>query len=418
MREGWKTTKLSEVCEKITDGTHQTPKYFNSGFVFLSSRNVTSGKINWDNIKYIDEAQHIAMQKRVSPRVGDILLAKNGTTGVAAMVDRDIDFDIYVSLAWLRPLEAILPDYLLHFVNSPVAKKQFNKRLKGVGVPNLHLKEIREVSISFPPLAEQKRIVAVLDEAFEGIAVALANAEKNLANVRELFETTLNATFTKKGEGWVEFPLKDVTTKIGSGATPRGGASAYKSEGISLIRSLNVYDRRFTDRKLAFIDDVQADKLSNVVVEKGDVLFNITGASVARCCTAPPTYLPARVNQHVAILRPITNALSTDFLCYLMTSRQYKEQLLGIGDEGGSTRQAITKKQLQDLKIIIPKSVEEQNKIASKLKSISNQTQRLEAIYQQKLAAIAELKQTLLQKAFAGELTADMAEAKITKAVA
>lgn len=152
--ENWDTKLLKEVCEKITDGTHQTPKYFEEGFIFLSSKNVTSGFIDWDNVKYIDEKQHLEMQKRVSPKKGDILLAKNGTTGVAAMVDRDVVFDIYVSLAWLRSKGDVLPEFLLVFVNSPVAKKQFNHRLKGIGVPNLHLEEIREVEISYPKSKE------------------------------------------------------------------------------------------------------------------------------------------------------------------------------------------------------------------------------------------------------------------------
>ena len=141
--EDWKEKTFKEVCAKITDGTHQTPKYFDDGVVFLSSKNVTSGKINWDNIKYIDEKQHLEMHKRVAPRLNDILLAKNGTTGVAAMVDRDVVFDIYVSLAHIRVLDEVTPNYMLFFINSPVAKKQFNKRLKGSGVPNLHLEEIR-----------------------------------------------------------------------------------------------------------------------------------------------------------------------------------------------------------------------------------------------------------------------------------
>src|SRR5690606_38308431 len=93
--DNWETKLLKDVCEKITDGTHQTPKYFEEGYIFLSSKNVTSGFIDWDNVKYIDEKQHFEMQKRVSPKKGDILLAKNGTTGVAAMVDRDVVFDIY-----------------------------------------------------------------------------------------------------------------------------------------------------------------------------------------------------------------------------------------------------------------------------------------------------------------------------------
>ena len=151
--------KLSDVCEKITDGTHQTPKYFDEGYIFLSSKNVTSRKIDWENVRYIDEAQHIQMQKRIAPRIGDVLLAKNGTTGVAAIVDKDIVFDIYVSLAWLRSKGDILPEYLLEFVNSKMAREQFTSRTKGIGVPNLHLQEIREVIIQFPQDKEKQKLL-------------------------------------------------------------------------------------------------------------------------------------------------------------------------------------------------------------------------------------------------------------------
>ena len=151
--------KLSDVCEKITDGTHQTPKYFDEGYIFLSSKNVTSRKIDWENVRYIDEAQHIQMHKRIAPRIGDVLLAKNGTTGVAAIVDKDIVFDIYVSLAWLRSKGDILPEYLLEFVNSKMAREQFTSRTKGIGVPNLHLQEIREVIIQFPQDKEKQKLL-------------------------------------------------------------------------------------------------------------------------------------------------------------------------------------------------------------------------------------------------------------------
>lgn len=162
--DNWVWAKLNEICDNITDGTHQTPTYFKSGYIFLSSKNVTSGKIDWNEIKYIDEKQHLEMHKRVAPRLNDILLAKNGTTGVAALVDRDVTFDIYVSLALLRPLVGIYPNYILHFVNSSTAKLQFNKRLRGIGVPNLHLNEIREVLIPIPPFEEQKRIVVEIEK--------------------------------------------------------------------------------------------------------------------------------------------------------------------------------------------------------------------------------------------------------------
>ena len=131
----------------------------------MSSRNVTSGVINWNKIRYIDKKQHDEMHKRVAPKLNDILLAKNGTTGVAAMVEEDVVFDIYVSLALIRSLGEVAPRFLLYFINSPVAKKQFNKRLKGAGVPNLHLKEIREVVISFPTSLDiQDDIVTKLNE--------------------------------------------------------------------------------------------------------------------------------------------------------------------------------------------------------------------------------------------------------------
>lgn len=165
--------------------------------------------------------------------------------------------------------------------------------------------------------------------------------------------------------GWIRKSLGDVTTKIGSGATPLGGEDAYKTSGISLIRSLNVYDDGFRDRKLARIDQEQAARLSNVVVEAGDVLLNITGASVARCCVAPADFLPARVNQHVAIIRPVRHMLDSSFLNYLLISRTYKERLLHTGEEGGSTRQAITKAQLQDFSIEFPESLPEQQRIVA-----------------------------------------------------
>ena len=163
--------------------------------------------------------------------------------------------------------------------------------------------------------------------------------------------------------GWVTSRLGDVATKIGSGATPLGGEEAYKQSGIYLIRSLNVHDWGFKEAKLACIDDVQAARLSNVIVQANDVLLNITGASVARCCLAPPEFLPARVNQHVSIIRTAKDKLLSGFLHYLLISSAYKIRLLNTGEEGGSTRQAITKAQIQEFSIGYPESLSEQQRI-------------------------------------------------------
>ena len=147
--------KLNDVCELITDGTHQTPTYSESGYIFLSSKNVTNGIIDWENIKYIPEELHKKLYERISPKVGDILLAKNGTTGIAALVDKNIIFDIYVSLALLRPKKNILSEYLLWAINNPYTKRKFQANLKGIGVPNLHLSSIKKTEIKFYDMTQQ-----------------------------------------------------------------------------------------------------------------------------------------------------------------------------------------------------------------------------------------------------------------------
>ena len=162
---GYNVRTLQDVCEPIKDGTHQTPTYIDdsiNGFKFLSSKDVTTGKIDWNHLKYIQEELHNKLYKRISPRKGDILLAKNGTTGVAAIVDKDEVFDIYVSLALIRPLDIVVSEYLCSAINSTETKKQFDGSLKGIGVPNLHLGEIKKTQIIVPPIELQNQFAARL----------------------------------------------------------------------------------------------------------------------------------------------------------------------------------------------------------------------------------------------------------------
>lgn len=159
---GYEECALQDVCEPIRDGTHQTPEYTddaNRGYKFLSSKDVTSGSIDWDHLKYIPEYLHQELYARIAPKKGDILLAKNGTTGIAAIVDREEVFDIYVSLALLRPLN-MDSVYLWSAINATETKRQFDASLKGIGVPNLHLSEIRKARILNPPMNKQKEFAA------------------------------------------------------------------------------------------------------------------------------------------------------------------------------------------------------------------------------------------------------------------
>ena len=154
---GYNIKTLQDVCEPIKDGTHQTPTYtenMEKGFKFLSSKDVVSGKIDWSKVKYIPKELHEELYSRIKPQRGDLLLAKNGTTGVAAIVETDEVFDIYVSLAILRPVD-INSVYLWGAVNSMETKRQFDGALKGIGVPNLHLGEIKKTRIVVPPIQIQ-----------------------------------------------------------------------------------------------------------------------------------------------------------------------------------------------------------------------------------------------------------------------
>ncbi len=168
--ESWIWQKLPNLCLiPITDGTHKTPTYSDkeNGVPFLSSKDVTSGEIDWSKIKYITKELHEELYKRLAPQKNDILLAKNGTTGVAALVSDDTVFDIYVTLALIRPITGVIfPKYLLYMINSQFCKNQFNDHLTGIGVPNLHLVDINKTVIPIPPIQEQQRIVSKIEKIF------------------------------------------------------------------------------------------------------------------------------------------------------------------------------------------------------------------------------------------------------------
>lgn len=165
--------------------------------------------------------------------------------------------------------------------------------------------------------------------------------------------------------------LAEVCEKIGSGATPRGGKEAYCDEGISLVRSQNVLDFNFSKEGLAFINDEQAKKLSNVEAHSGDVLLNITGDSVARACLMDDDYLPARVNQHVAIIRGNSHKIMNGYVLYYLQWR--KEYLLQLAS-AGATRNALTKAMIEQLELDLP-PLDSQQQIVAILDSLQSKIQ-------------------------------------------
>ena len=169
-------------------------------------------------------------------------------------------------------------------------------------------------------------------------------------------------------EEWKEYKLGEVCTKIGSGATPRGGKETYLGGDTSLIRSQNVLDFSFSWDGLAYINDEQASKLKSVELERNDVLLNITGDSVARVCIVPDKALPARVNQHVAIIRGNRSVVLNEYILYYL---QFKKNYLLSLSQGGATRNALTKAMIEDLRIFLP-TLNKQKEIVSILKSLDD----------------------------------------------
>ncbi len=400
MKNGWEIKKLGEVADYF-NGLTYSPKDVNAdGTIVLRSSNIQNDILDFSDIVRVSAN----VKEKLFIKEGDILMcSRNGSQRLVGKTAPILNLKEPMTFGtFMMIIRSEMSPYLLWFFKTDEFKKKIS------GGENTMINQVTrymldDIEIPIPPLPEQQRIVSILDEAFAAIAVAKTNAELNLKNAKELFESYLQGVFEKKGEGWEEKTLKEITTKIGSGATPRGGNESYKTEGISLVRSMNVHDFEFRPKKLAFIDDQQAKELNNVTLQENDVLLNITGASVARCCIIPKEYLPARVNQHVSIIRAKKEVIDSSFLNLILTSKFYKDQLLFTGEQG-ATRQAITKVQLELFKIAYPKSLKDQQTIVQKLDALSDETKRLEDIYRQKILDLEELKKSVLQKAFNGEL--------------
>ncbi|MBC5833799.1 restriction endonuclease subunit S [Flavobacterium sp. F372] len=305
-----------------------------------------------------------------------------------------VDFPFKVKSSAMKILKAVENKaslrYLYYKMQTISIDKDLHKRY--------WISKYSQIDIELPNLPTQQKIANILDKADELSQYNKQLIEKYEALTQSLFLDMFGDP-VRNEKGWEKTELRNVTSKIGSGSTPRGGKEAYHSEGISLIRSLNIYDNEFKYKNLAFINDDQAKKLKNVTVESNDVLFNITGASVCRCTVVPDEVLPARVNQHVSILRPISEKLHPLFLSHLLISENIKNHLLGVGSAGGAVMEAITKEQLEKFKIPLP-PIKLQIQFAERVAIIETQKQQA----QEALVKSEALFQGLLQQAFNGEL--------------
>ena len=346
--------RMQEVCTmKITDGTHQTPEYCSKdeGIPFLSSKDVTSQLINWNDlsIKYIPFELHEQLSKRISPQKDDVLLAKNGTIGIAALVEDDKVFDIYVTLAVLRPNKAIiLPKYLHNIANSNICRQQyFSDISKGMGVPNLHLNKIKEVKIPLPPLDVQKSIVAEC----EHIDAEYQNAQEEIENTKkQISEIMSNVKGIKKQLGdMCEPPMYGANTAAKDG-NPNNDYRYIRITDIDDDGNLN------DDWKTAETID------EKYILKNGDVLFARSGATAGKTFLYTDKVGKALYAGYLIKFTPHKDVILPEYLISFTHTDEYL--FWAKNTRGGTAQPNINAQQYSALKIPVPPLAEQQKIVA------------------------------------------------------
>lgn len=373
MKKDWTYKKLGEIADffrGLTYGKNDEAEF--SDVCVLRSNNIDmeSMSLNFDEIKYLRPDFKIPEDKKIKANSIFICMS-NGSkqhVGKVAYIERDMDYAFGGFMGLITPYKTVSSKFVYYVCCSSLYRSFLASIGNGIGITNLKFTDLSNFSFPLPELQEQQQVVAELD-------LLSAMIEKQKAQIEELDKLSQSFFYDMFGDpvtnekGWEVKNLKDIAVKIGSGATPRGGNQSYKDEGISLIRSMNVHNNVFVYDDLAFIDDEQATQLNNVIVEANDVLLNITGASVARCCIVPDDVLPARVNQHVCIIRPNTDLTNSIYLNRFFTSIEEQSVLLLLSRSNAATREALPKNLLENCRIVLP-PLSLQQEFAAKIEAI------------------------------------------------
>ena len=336
-------------------------QYTTSGVKLINVANLVDGNVDLSTSdRYISEEEAYGKYNHFLADDGDFVIASSGIKidyfdkKMGFIKKEHLPLCMNTSCIRFKVLDTnnLEIKYFMYYLKSNSFKKQLFNQITGSAQLNFGPSHLKKMTFPLIELKEQKRIIERLDKTQN-----IINETKSLLSK---YDTLIKSRFIEmfgdpvlNPKKWNIEKLKTLTSKIGSGATPKGGRESYISEGISLVRSMNVYNGYFEYDGLAHITEKQARELDNVMLQENDVLINITGASVARCCILPKDVLPARVNQHVSILRT-TDKLHPVYLSNLLITDTEQRVLLGIGGAGGATREAITKTELETLDIPVP----------------------------------------------------------------
>ncbi len=415
MREGWEIKKIFQMFEvKSSKRVHQSD-WKSSGIPFYRAREVVKlakyGSVS--NELFISQELYDEYTKeRGAPKAGDFIVSAVGTLGQCYLVkDSEKFYFKDASVLWFENLGNVNTKYIEYAFMSDIVIAQVMDGAIGATVGTLTISRAKDISIPTPSLHEQQSIVAILDEAFASIAKAKANAEQNLKNAKELFESYLQGVFENRDGGWEEKRLgeKDLIEIIdGDRGKNYPNQKDFTDDGFCLfMNTKNVRPTGFEFNTTMFISEAKDKEMGKGKLKRNDVVMTTRGTiGNIGVFNDNINYENIRINSGMLIFRPNQMRISSNYLFEVLKSKTIKEQMKK--HVTGAAQPQLPIKTLVDFIFFVPKSLEEQNSIVQKLEVLSTQTKKLEAIYQQKIIDLEELKKSILQKAFSGELTSQL----------
>jgi type I restriction enzyme S subunit len=416
MKNAWQIKPLQALCDDfkqdIVDGPFgselQRKDYIDEGIPVLKIQNVKPFAIELKKMDYVSPAKFQEL-KRHSYRGGDIVMTKLGSPLGASAIVEDVDDGVIVADLVRIRAQRVNTKYLCYHLNSQKTSDFINSMQKGTTRPRVTLSVVRELPIAVPAPEEQMRIVGILDEAFEGIATAKANAERNLQNARALFESHLQSVFSERGKKWERVTLQTLLDRgwiqshlDGNHGSDYPRKDEFISGGVPYI-SANCLDDEGVDMSRAkYLSPNRAALLRKGIAKNDDVLFahNATVGPVAILHTSEEKVI---LGTSLTYYRCELNYILPEYLAHYMRSFAFKTQYLQVMRQSTRNQVPITKQ--REFYHVIP-PLEEQRRIVSALDGFLKNGQHLASLYERKLSALDALKKSLLHKAFTGELTA------------
>ena len=399
MRTGWEGKELAAVSA-INYGYTESASSEPVGPRFLRITDIQDDRVDWKSVPYCKIEKADLPKYRLAS--GDIVFARTGaTTGKSFLVDKPPEAVFASYLIRLRLLDKkLLPEFLLLFFQTAGYWQSIKDGSSGSAQGGFNATKLGALTIPVPPLAEQQRIVGLLDEAFAGLATAKANAEKNLQNARALFESHLQSVFTQRGKGWMETTLEkvaDANCSLSYGIVQPGHEYL---DGMPIVRPTDLTTKVIRLNGLKRIDPKLAGGYKRTALYGGELLLCVRG-STGVVSIASPELVGANVTRGIVPIRFDHSLLMPEFGFYLISSAPVQSQIRE--KTYGAALMQINIRDLRKITLSFP-ALKDQKTIAAKLDELSEETQRLASLYERKLAALEALKKSLLHQAFTGEL--------------